>query len=301
VTSGIDWQPRFLPGPAGRYFAFHVFASVSGPRSHGIVFCPPFAEESNKSRRTVRLAAAALARAGHDVLIVDLHGTGDSDGDFGDGSWTVWLEELVAAGHWLRGRGRDKLVYWGMRTGAALALDACERVQGEGVLLWQPVVKGRTFLTQFIRMRVAGDLMTGDAGASTKAIQATLAQGEEVEVGGYRLTPDFAAALSAIDLAAMSPHGSVHWMEVLPSAERDVPLPARQVLQAWQRQGGLVELQRVVGASFWTTPEIAVVEELVSAAGQLGHDLTRQGELRAPAAAPTVSREAGTPGTSPIE
>jgi alpha-beta hydrolase superfamily lysophospholipase len=46
---------------------------------------------------------------------------------------------------------------WGLRLGALLALDAaplCDPAPA-GFVLWQPVVSGEQFLTQFLRLRVA--------------------------------------------------------------------------------------------------------------------------------------------------
>ncbi len=57
---------------------------------------PPFAEEMNKCRRMMALTAYALQAAGLDVLFVDLFGTGDSGGDFADGSLEVWRSDLHA-------------------------------------------------------------------------------------------------------------------------------------------------------------------------------------------------------------
>jgi alpha/beta superfamily hydrolase len=38
----------------------------------------------NKARRMAALQARALAALGYGVLLLDLHGCGDSSGDFGD-------------------------------------------------------------------------------------------------------------------------------------------------------------------------------------------------------------------------
>ncbi len=50
--------------------------------------------------------------------------------------------------------------------------------------LWQPVANGKTFLTQFLRLRVAGEMMAGRA-IGTEAMRSQLQNGETLEIGGY--------------------------------------------------------------------------------------------------------------------
>ena len=71
------------------------------PRAGAIVHVPAFAEEMNKSRRAVANAARAMAERGWQVLVFDLHGTGDSSDDFDDATWSGWLEDVRAAVSWL--------------------------------------------------------------------------------------------------------------------------------------------------------------------------------------------------------
>src|ERR1700677_697466 len=45
---------------------------------HGVLLCPPIGHEQVHSHRSLRHLAENLADAGHRVLRVDYHGTGDS-------------------------------------------------------------------------------------------------------------------------------------------------------------------------------------------------------------------------------
>ena len=69
-----------------------------------VLYIHPFAEEMNKSRRMAALQARAFAQAGYAVLQIDLHGCGDSAGDFGDATWEHWIDDVVQGCHWLRQR-----------------------------------------------------------------------------------------------------------------------------------------------------------------------------------------------------
>jgi alpha/beta superfamily hydrolase len=91
----IGPEPHFIAGHGGQLFALH-FPSEK-PSGRALLVLPPFAEELNKTRRMLSLAARALQNAGHEVLLVDLYGTGDSAGDFADASFRGWSADLQAA------------------------------------------------------------------------------------------------------------------------------------------------------------------------------------------------------------
>ena len=74
----------------GRRFAVYHAPAVDQMRGQ-IVYLHPFAEEMNKSRRMAALQSRALASAGFAVRQLDLLGSGDSEGDFGDASWDLWV------------------------------------------------------------------------------------------------------------------------------------------------------------------------------------------------------------------
>lgn len=274
ATLPVDWQAHFLPGPRGPLYALHAFPQERHANSRGVVFCAPFAEEMNKTRRTVRLAATAFARAGHDVLILDLFGTGDSAGEFADATWDGWLDDLHCAAQWLREEHKlEHLVFWGLRTGAALAVAAAQASAGERLLLWQPVVKGKTFVTSFLRMRVVADSMgkdSADGGPSTDDLRTLLHGGQRVEVGGYALTGPMCAAIDGIDLTKVAPTVPVHWAEVVAAPERPFSPASRKLIGVWDGAGVWVDDMKVAGPSFWSTPEVAVSQGLIDHAFSLG-------------------------------
>src|SRR5262245_5413710 len=89
-------RPYFSDGASGRVFSLFVGPPAHVLRRGGVLFVPPFAEEMNKSRRQVMLAARALAAAGFGVLLSDLYGTGDSGGEFADGRVAAWRSDLLS-------------------------------------------------------------------------------------------------------------------------------------------------------------------------------------------------------------
>lgn len=261
--------PFFLDSGPGR-----VLCSLSRPDGPiagrpGLVFLPPFAEEMNKSRHVLAQLAHRLAESGVATLLPDLHGTGDSHGDFGDADWTLWRGNVIDAGQWLLDAGCRPLLLGGLRLGATLALDVLPAMpqRPRSLILWQPVPTGRAALTQFLRLRAAGSLAAGGERETVGGLRERLAAGEAVEVAGYTLSPALYAAIEALDLAERPPvpDVDVDWLEVVSSAAGEPSAAARRLAAAWAERGVDVTPQAVAGDSFWATQELAEAPALVDA------------------------------------
>lgn len=258
-------EPFFLASaPGQRYCLFHAPA---GPCRGALVYVTPFAEEMNKSRRMAALQARALAAAGYGVLLIDLHGCGDSEGEFGDARWEHWKRDLAAASAWLLARLGRPVGLWGLRLGALLALDyARDATQPVAQLvLWQPVLKGAPYLTQFLRLRVAGAMLEQTAtNGGTAALRAQLAAGQPLEVAGYVLAPALADAIEAAE-AGPAPACPVHWFEIGAAPGRALAPAAAAVVAAWASQGRAPAVHQVACSTFWTSQEIVECAALVDA------------------------------------
>ena len=259
--------PVFLEGPAGPIFAIY-HPPAAGIRTRGaFIYVPPFAEEMNRSRRMAALQARALASRGTAVLLLDLFGTGDSGGEFRDGRLSLWLGDISAAADWLNAKGHATIGLWGLRFGALLAVATAAREPGrfENFVLWQPVVDGKTMLTQFLRIGVAAAMAEEGNGKSTEALRAELARGRAVEIAGYELSPELAEALSAARMDGIGAGCRVLWLEVAEEAG-DQLLPAGQrVVESWRQSAATVAAQSVAGPQFWTTQETTVAPALIDA------------------------------------
>lgn len=254
--------PFFLDTPHGtRYCLFHA---PSGECRGALVYIHPFGDEMNKSRRMAALQARALASLGYGVLQIDLAGCGDSDGEFGDARWESWKADIGAASTWLQERLGQPVGLWGLRLGALLALDYARSTPVARLLLWQPVLQGSAFLTQFLRLRVAGDMLDATEAASggTKELRAQLQAGEALEIGGYLLAPQLAASIDALDAAQLGPLCRTDWIETVASSERAITPAAQRVAATWPVQP---EIHKVVCAPFWSTQEIVESDALIAA------------------------------------
>jgi len=244
----------FLPGAGGaRYCLFHP------PRAQGavrgaFVYLHPFAEEMNCARRSAGAQARALAELGFGVLQIDLTGCGDSAGEFADATWALWQQDVRDAADWLGRHCSPRVGLWGLRIGALLALDTWRSLASPPfqLLLWQPILSGTAFLTQFLRLGLARQLALNDAARypDTGAMRAALAAGETLEIAGYELHPALALALDAV--APQPPAVAVGWLEI---AAPGVPLSRarQQTLDDWRRAGVALDVERVEGAAFWAT------------------------------------------------
>lgn len=254
---GRPAEPFFLDGAPGRRFC--LFHPPVGACRGALLYVHPFAEEMNRSRRMAALQARALAALGYGVLQIDLYGCGDSSGDFGDARWDIWKADLAAGAAWLRRRIDRPLTLWGLRLGALLALDYARdaRVPVQSMILWQPVLNGATFLTQFLRLRLAGAMLDEGARTSTGALRQALQGGETLEIAGYDLSPALAAAIDGFDAPeTLAPACRVDWFEALPAPDAPLPAGAARIGEAWRRGGADLHLHALACPPFWATPEI---------------------------------------------
>jgi exosortase A-associated hydrolase 2 len=259
-------EPFFLQAERGQRFC--LYHPAAGPCRGAVLYVHPFAEELNRARRMAALHARELAALGVGVLQIDLFGCGDSSGEFGEARWEIWQDDLARASRWLHARLERPVALWGLRLGALLALDYARQavVPVPRLLLWQPVHHGAAFLTQFLRLRVAGDMLAGAAQQGTAALRAALAAGETLEIAGYDLAPEMAAAIDSASAAALVPHGiPVHWFEVVASPERPVAPALSNLLASWRAQGTDAQLQLVAGQPFWSTQENVGCDALLAA------------------------------------
>ena len=261
-------KPLFIPGEQGAIFCvYHPCASRS--LDQAILYIPPFAEEMNKARLMVALQARAFAEQGYAVLVPDLFGTGDSAGDFGDATWEIWLQNIGAAIDWLKQQGLTKVTLWGLRTGALLALDFANRGyrEIERSLCWQPVLNGDTFVTQFLRLRVAAAMMDNDAPREkTSDLKRQLQDGQGIEVAGYRLNPDLIKPLMALraDQLALPTLKKLAIFEVVANKEMQVSIANAQFLGKLQEKSVDAALIKAVGDAFWATQEITTAPDLIT-------------------------------------
>lgn len=263
--SRAPFEAFFLP--VGGQERFCIFYPASGAPLGSVLYLHPFAEEMNKSRRMAALQARAFAARGYAVLQIDLLGCGESSGEFGDARWPLWKDDVRAAHDWLRHHAEGPTHLWGLRLGALLAADyARERDSSfASLLMWQPVTSGSQFMTQFLRLRLTSEMLSGAAArGGADRLRAELAAGRPLEIAGYEVAPELASAIERLDLATLAPRNvPAQWFEV--NAEAASSRALSSAAQAWQAAGAEVDLQAVRGEPFWNSVEICECPELIDA------------------------------------
>ncbi len=267
MTDPAHQQALFIPadGPAGSQ-RFCVYHPPVGHAAGTVVYVHPFAEEMNKSRRMAALQSRALAAKGYAVLQIDLHGCGDSSGEFADATWATWLADVATAARWLRARHAAPLWLWGLRAGCLVAAEAAPLLDEPcHFLFWQPPAAGKTLLQQFLRLKMAAEMLDGKAAGVTDALRAQLAAGQAVEIAGYSLGPSLAQGLEQAQLRPPAAATQSIWLET--STRTDAALlPATQsAIAAWRKAGHDIHAAAVTGPNFWQTQEIEDAPALLAA------------------------------------
>jgi exosortase A-associated hydrolase 2 len=238
-----------------------------GVRSRGsILFVHPFAEELNKSRRTVAVQARALADVGWSVLQVDLYGCGDSAGDLADARWECWLQDVDHCCDWLSGRTGSSVVLWGLRLGAIIAAQVSERRGSscERLLLWQPMLNGSGMLTTLLRQQAVAGIGSGASARKARELRQSLLEGEAMELSGYPISPELACDIDDASLETINaPPHRVDWLDVQRSDIGAGSNRAEILRQTWMSKGVRVCYQQIQGQQFWSAGEIVECRTLI--------------------------------------
>lgn len=265
--------PFFLDSQLGPLFAIY-WPPKNKNLAHAILHVPAFAEEMNKSRRMVTLQAESLAEQGYLVLVIDLFGSGDSCGDFGDATWSLWLSNISDAVAWLKQQGIDVVSLWGLRLGALLAMDFVSKNPGVvgNLLVWQPVLNADSFVTQFLRLRVAAAMLNSQAPQEkTSELKKQLQQGQSLEVAGYLLNPELMNPIMAlkIDPPALRTLNKIVMFEIATGLEAQPSFVNQQFLDSLIAAEDVdASLVTVIGDNFWASQEIVIAPALLQATSE---------------------------------
>ncbi len=261
----VSVSPVFLDGVNGRIFALHM-CPISTPRAH-ILFLPPFCEEMNRCRHLVADQAKRFAKAGYSCLILDLYGTGDSEGELADANWDGWRADAMTGVQWCQQKYAIPFILWGLRLGALLALDlaAMYADQFRNLLLWQPVTNGKTFLTQILRARIAYLAGNELPPETTEEMRLSLQQGKNVEVAGYVLGGNLTGDIDNINMSnfASLSGASIHWLQQSTRPEESPPAAVQKVIDQLASQGNNVEIILFQSPQIWQLSERADCQQLL--------------------------------------
>ena len=153
-----------------------------------------------------------------------------------------------------------------LRSGALLAADAAARHEFASVTMIHPVVDGKQWLNQLLRLRLAGGLLGSKEKETAAGLRQTLADGLSLEIAGYTISSELAHAIETLNLAAVSSDHlrRVEWIELVADGERPLMPVSQRVIDGWLADGVQVHAGTLVGDTFWATQEIAHCPQLLA-------------------------------------
>ena len=255
----------------GNLFYVYNPVELNADRNHSItVLVPPFGEELNKSRVFFRKLRTQLAHLGMPSILLDLYGTGDSEGDFADASWDIWRSNMQELTNHLRSIGFSTIHFLGLRTGCILAAEAIvENGSDTSQLMFvQPLDSGEELIKSLLRARVAFNAFRGDRSETVSSLWERFDAGESVEAGGYTVNAQLASAvkskmLSEIDIPNSVTIGCV---EIVRDPSSPPSKDVMHIVSKFSEGQRIVRSGLVHGDLFWRLHESNVEEELVQEA-----------------------------------
>lgn len=208
------------------------------------------------------------AQLGYDVVSFDLFGTGDSQGEFGESTWDIWIDDIFTMLHWLKASNTDTISLIALRTGSLFLEPILQNspLNIDKLILWQPVINGGLFLNQFIRLKLAADMMADSTTRiSAKDIRQQLENGNPFEIAGYMLNPELYNPMANLNLSSLQ-HvtcPAIHWYEIAPSLEQTFTPGSQRVIDELKQAGIKIHLTPIQGPQFWSTAEITEVQTLL--------------------------------------
>lgn len=256
----MDISAEFIETPHSSLFSVLKRPSGSTPKRIYIVL-QAFAEEANKSRRMWSLISETVCDRGSAVLLFDYSSTGDSQGEFAEATLQNWTDDLCAVINVCQSRFPDvPLECIALRTGAIVYLEALKKLSTSipGILI-APVTNGKQFISQFLRLRLAANMVSGEKKESMASLNQLLEQEGVIEVAGYALNKQLVSEISSFTATDACPSAEIRILDIV-SDEGDGMSPAIQkIADSWTN----LDVSLVCGVKFWATQEIAVNLSLV--------------------------------------
>jgi len=237
--------PMFFGYGMRRLFGVYTPPHRPGARSRAVVLCHPWGQEYLRAHRSMKQLATMLSHAGCHVLRFDYFGTGDSAGDMVDADLAGWVDDIHAAVQEIQDTaGAARVTVVGLRLGATLAAIAAARQPDdiEGMVLWDPVVAGSSYLRELL----ATEAWTAEGPVPPPARDSLPGGGHEVQ--GFVLTAAMQHELRRLELAPLVCELPPRLLTVatgpLPEAEA-----LRRALQA--RPGDAGEIEEIHSLPAW--------------------------------------------------
>lgn len=233
-------QPFYFGSSQKQLFGVYHPAEAGAPsRPSAVLLCYPLGHEYLRAHRAFRNIAVALAGQGFHVLRFDYFGTGDSGGHSEESTVDQCLADIATSIEELKDvSGRPTISVVGLRFGATLAAKAAaNRADVDKIVLWDPVVDGKTYVQELVAVHHAWRTdRLGTPGTRSAS-----------ELLGFPLTDAGARRLSETTLLPIVREGA-RSVSLLTSDEQASYAAVRQALESARIPG---VHQYVPGAGDW--------------------------------------------------
>lgn len=254
-------QTGFYPMAGGANF---LLAYGTADSTHAIVFVPPFAEEMNKCRHLISATMRQLSAAGYSCFLLDNYGTGDSEGDLDNAAMALWRDDLHQLLGTITAQGYCSVSFVAIRFGTLQLFDLLNHytlpVPVKRVVLWQPIFDMAKFWQQFVRIKVAEAMASGNK-LSQKQVEQQLQNGENIEIAGYPISPAFFHSLwtAKLNYPQQLQHCHLCWLET--SQLETIAMPVEKMRQQLTAQCQLT-FHQLKDEPYWQTAELASANQL---------------------------------------
>ncbi len=207
------------------------------------VLAPPFAEEEKSARRVLTEIALGFQSRGEANLLFSFRGQGDSGGDFASVELSDWRADLSNAIEEAKRRVPGAhIAVLGVRLGASLALQvAAKREDVSQLVLIEPLLSGRSFLSQQLMRQKIRAQMTGESNT-----QCAVRSAEYEDLDGWPLGAKLKSDLQALDLTRESFEAKAQTRVIQVGPKAEVTLALRALGEKLNAQ-----VEPVVIPPFW--------------------------------------------------
>lgn len=181
-----------------------VSTPLVGTPTVGWIICHSYGLEQVDFQPLESALARAIAACGSAVLRFHVQGYGDSGRTPEGMGLGSHLSETLEAAAFLSGfTGCPSVGFMGARFGGLVAALAAEQSGARGMILWDPVVKGRAYMKRLAFLSAMTELLTdGRPGGSGEDPESVIERTGVLDVQGFPLRREVFREVSAIDLSS---------------------------------------------------------------------------------------------------
>jgi len=245
---GIEEHFEFFGGD-GQRLAGSVHRPLDGARA-SVLICPSICNDYIRNYRNEILLARALAGNGVTAARFDYRGTGNSDGDAADVSFTTMRDDALAAARWLGAAAPTGVVaVAGTRFGALVSASVAGQVAADAIVWVDPLLDGSRFFREAWRARLARAAKVGDAEQSS--LKETLQRQEFVDILGHSVGRGLVRSVEGCTLLAELTAAPCPLLWVQLGGTAELTPASRAVVAELASQGFATEVRQVGDREPW--------------------------------------------------